>query len=132
MPRPSVVASLAAVALAALFAAGCECSQCIKDPPCRPCEDPCCLTPIQKTALAGGTHALGSGPVAYVFEEKTYILFTEQGQKDFQKDPAAFAEKGAIRLTRAGKTWRMDVNPGDDVDFAGIAAGATPYVPAPK
>ena len=44
-----------------------------------------------------GTHAVGAGPVAYTYDEKTYILFTEKGKADFEKDPAAFDEKGAIR-----------------------------------
>jgi hypothetical protein len=118
---------VAAFSFAALVAGCCEGGTCIKDPPCRPCEDPCCLTPIQKTALEKGTHALQSGPVAYVYEEKTYVLFTEKGVKDFEKDPDTFAEKGAIRLIRSEGTYRVDVNPGEEVDFAPIVASARPY-----
>ena len=119
------------LAVSALAAACCPGGKCIKDPPCRACEDPCCLTPIQKSALKAGTHAIGSGPIAYSYDEKTYILFTEKGLKDFEKDPAAFDEKGAIRLIRKGKTWRVDTNPGDDVDLAAYAASARPFTPKP-
>ena len=72
------------------------------------------------------------GPVAYHYDEKTYILFTETGLKDFEKDPDAFAEKGAIRLVRGGTTWRVDMNPGDDFDFVAVGNTAVPYVPPPK
>ena len=127
--------SLASVALAlvASFAlsACADCGNCIKQPPCRPCENPCCLTPIQKAALKVNTHAIGSGPVVYSYDEKTYILFTEKGQKDFEKDPTAYDDKGAIRLIRKGKTWRVDINPGDDEDLSQYASMARPFTPAP-
>ena len=97
-----------------------------------PCENPCCLTPVQKTALGKGTHAIGSGPVAYHYDGKTYILFTEKGLKEFEKNPDEFAEKGAIRLIRGGQTWRVDINPGDDVDLVAIANHAVPYSPPQK
>ena len=127
------LAPLAAFALAAAsLAACCAGGTCIKEPPCRPCENPCCLTPLQKTALGGGTHALQTGPRVYTFDEKTYFLFTEKGVKEFEKDPSAYEEKGAVRLVRKGKTWRVDMKPGDDVDFPRLAAQAVPYNPPPK
>lgn len=118
-------------ALALALAGCCADGKCIKDPPCRACENPLALTPIQRKALEGKTHALPA-PVVYLHEEKTYILFTEDGKRDFEKNPDEFAEKGAIRLIRAGKSWRVDINPGDDVDLPALGARAVPYVPAPK
>jgi hypothetical protein len=134
MSKPSsrLVRIAAAAALAATAAACCPGGTCIKDPPCRPCEDPCCLTPIQKTALEKGTHALQAGPTVYLYEEKTFILFTEKGVKDFEKDPMSYDEKGAIRLIRGGKAWRVDIDPGDGVDLPALAATARPYVKPPK
>ncbi len=131
LPRTLAAALAAALSLAACCADG----TCIKDPPCRPCEDPCCLTPIQKAALGKGTHALTAMPVVYTHNEKTYFLFTEAGLKDFEKDPGAFEEKGATRIVRGGKTRRADLNPGDDFDWAAAERGARPFVPpapAPK
>jgi hypothetical protein len=116
---------LAAAALAAPLSACC--SDCIKDPPCRCNESPCCLSPLQRTALEKKTHALPV-PVAYVYEDKTFLLFTEKGQKEFDKDPAKFAETGAVRLIRGGQTWRCDIDPGADYDLAGTASGLTPTV----
>lgn len=130
-PASSLLLASSLVLVAALASACCKDGKCIKEPPCRACENPCCLTPIQKAALKTGTHAISSGPIAYTFNEKTYILFTEKGQKDFEKDPSAFDEKGAIRLIRKGKTWRVDTNPGDDADLAAYAASARPFTPAP-
>ena len=131
--RSSRSLRLAVVALLAAVVAGCCANEaCFKDPPCRPCENPCCLTPLQKAALKKQTHALAGGPVAYHYDEKTYILFTETGLEDFEKDPDAFAEKGAIRLVRGGTTWRVDLNPGDDFDFVSVGNTATPYVRPPK
>jgi hypothetical protein len=131
MPRPfSGVPFARVLVLAAALvcpSACCANGTCVKDPPCRPCEDPCCLTPIQRKALAGGTHAIQGGPIAYVYEDKTYVLFTERGQKEFEKDPDAFAEKGAIRVIRSDGTWRVDMNPGDDVEFGPLAENARPY-----
>lgn len=129
MARTLLVSSLALSAL--LAAACCRNGTCIKDPPCRPCENPCCLTPIQKAALKTGTHALDGGPVVYSYNEKTYILFSESGQKEFEKDPAAFDDKGGKRLIRKGKTWRVDVDPGNDVDLATYAPLARPFTPVP-
>lgn len=122
--------ALSLVLVAVLLTACCG-KICQKDPPCRACENPCCLSPIQKAALKGGSHALNSGPVVYSYNEKTYILFSEKGQTDFEKDPTTFDEKGATRLIRKGKTWRVDVNPGDDEDLASYAATARPFTPAP-
>ena len=119
------------LAVATVVSAACCGPICQKDPPCRPCENPCCLTPIQKAALKVNTHAIGSGPVVYSYDEKTYILFTEKGQKDFEKDPTAYDDKGAIRLIRKGKTWRVDINPGDDEDLSQYASMARPFTPAP-
>jgi hypothetical protein len=124
-------ARLAATLAAAVSLAGCCADgKCIKDPPCRPCENPCCLTPVQKKALGASTHAL-VGPRVYSYDEKTYILFTEKGLKDFEKDPSAFEEKGAVRLVR-GKTWRVDMNPGEGVDLDALGARPVPYTPPPK
>lgn len=129
--------SLAATLVAVTALVGCcPGGTCIKDPPCKRGEDPCCLSPIQKKSLEAKTHALPTGPVAYTYEEKTYILLTEKGVADFEKDPGAFEEKGATRLIRKGKTYRVDLNPGsgNEPDWAAIAAGATPFVwtPPPK
>ena len=66
-----------ALLVACLVGACCKGGTCIKDPPCRACENPCCLTPVQKSALKAGTHALNDGPTVYTFDEKTYMLFTE-------------------------------------------------------
>src|SRR5688572_8410218 len=126
------LAPLAAFALAAAsLAACCAGGTCIKDPPCRPCEDPCCLTPVQKTALGGGTHALQTGPLVYSYDEKTYVLFTEKGEKAFRKDVAAWEQAGALRLTRKGKTYRADIDPGEGTDWAVLAARPMPYTPPP-
>jgi len=124
MARLRTILSAAAALLAA--AACCANGQCIKDPPCRCGENPCCLTPIQKTALKGGTHAL-PGPLVYTFNNHTIFLFTEKGQKDFEKDPSKFDEMGATRLIRGGKTWRVDTDPGEGFDWRGEAARAVPY-----
>ena len=131
MSRRLLATVLSALVASFVLVACSDCHKCIKDPPCRACENPCCLTPIQKVALKGGTHAIGSGPVVYTYNEKTYILFTEKGQQEFEKDPAAFDEKGGTRLIRKGKTWRVDVNPGDDEDLTQYASQARPFVPAP-
>jgi YHS domain-containing protein len=119
--------------LAALSLAGCcPNGTCIKDPPCRPCEDPCRLTPVQKVALGKGTHALTGAPVVYTYGEKTYYLFSEAGLQEFEKDPGGFEEKGAIRVVKGGKTRRADMNPGDGFDWAAAEARARPYAPPPK
>src|SRR5215210_7464550 len=89
----------AALAVAVGLTLGGCCSDCIKEPPCRPCENACALSPLQRTALEKKTHALPA-PVAYVYGEKTFLIFTEKGQKEFDKDPATFDEKGAVRLIR--------------------------------
>src|SRR5262245_13763913 len=115
---------LAAAVLAAPLAACC--TDCIKDPPCRCYESPCCLTELQRAALKKKTHALPT-PKVYIYEEKTYVLFTEQGQKDFEKDPAAFESKGAVRLIR-DTTWRVDMDPGNDFDIAAAVAGIQPII----
>jgi hypothetical protein len=115
---------LAAVVLAAPL--GACCSDCIKDPPCRCYESPCCLTPLQRTALEKKTHALPT-PAVYLYKDQTYVLFTEKGQKDFDKDPADFEAKGAVRLIR-DQTWRVDMDPGPDYDIAGVVAGIPPIV----
>ena len=122
-----ILISLSLAVVGALGVACADCHSCQKDPPCRPCENPCCLTPIQKVALKAGSHALNSGPVVYTFHDRTFILYSEKGQKDFEKDPVAFEEKGGVRVTRKGKTWRMDVNPGEDEDFAQYLPLARPY-----
>jgi hypothetical protein len=129
MSRLLLASSLVLVSV--LAAACCKDGKCIKDPPCRACENPCYLTPIQKAALKTGTHALDSGPIVYSYNEKTYILFSEKGQEDFEKDPASFDEKGGVRLIRKGKTYRVDVNPGDDVDLSPYLPMARPFTPAP-
>ncbi len=120
---------LVAASAAALFAGCCADGTCIKPPPCRPCEDPCCLTPVQKTALKGGDHALYAS-VAYTWGGKTFVLLTEKGKTEFEKDPGAFAEKGAIRLIGGGRTLFLDMKvKREEVDLDAIAARATPYVP---
>jgi hypothetical protein len=126
-----LLSSLAASLVAFVASACCAGGTCIKEPPCRACENPCCLSPLQKVALEKKTHALIGGPTVYTFDEKTYMLFTEKGLKDFEKDPSAFEEKGATRLIRGGKTWRVDMNPGDEVILADYAGLARPFVPAP-
>ena len=121
--------SLSSLLLAAGLLSGCcPGGTCIKDPPCRPCENPCCLTATQKVAFKANTHAIHGGPVAYTFEDRPYVLFTEKGRQEFEKDPTAYKEKGAIRLIKSGKTVFVDVNPGDDVDIPSLAATAVPYV----
>ena len=41
-------------------------------------------------------------------------------------------ERGLLEgLIRKGKTWRVDINPGDDVDLSQYAAMAVPFTPAP-
>lgn len=129
--RTRFVSTFASATLAAGLFAGC-CGICQKDPPCRPCENPCCLTPIQRIALEKSTHALPAGPEVYSYEGRTFVLFTETGTKDFHKDPGAYKEKGALRLVRKGQIYLVDVNPGDDFVWDGIAAGATPYSLPPK
>lgn len=127
--------SLAAIAVLAAGSVGCCADgKCIKEPPCRPCENPTCLTPIQRVALEKGTHAVDPyTPRVYSWEEKTYVFFTEAGLKDFEKDPLSYNEKGALRIMRAGKTWRCDINPGDSFDWAALkAVTPMPYTPAPK
>ena len=119
----TIVTVLAGLALGAC----CKDGACIKEPPCRVCENPCCLTPVQKKALAGGNHALVAGPVVYTYDEKSYYLFTETGLKDFEKDPTGFDEKGAIRVIRGGKTRRVDMSPGDDFNWVAADARARPY-----
>lgn len=130
MVRRSIAAALAAACVLSLAAC---CGDCIKDPPCRPCENPCCLTPIQRMALEKGTHALDpSTPTLYTYNEKPYVFFTEKGLEEFRKDPSAYEEKGATRVIRAGKTWRVDVSPGDAFDWESLKAMTpTPYVVPP-
>ena len=126
--------SLASIVVLALGAAACcPNGTCIKDPPCRPCENPCCLTPIQRKALEKGTHAIDAyAPVLYSWEEKTYVFFTEAGLKDFQKDPTSYNEKGALRVIKGGKTWRTDINPGDDYDWVQLkSVTPTPFTFTP-
>ena len=127
--------SLVSVAIVALGSVAC-CANgtCIKDPPCRPCENPLCLTPIQKVALEKGSHALNpNSAVLYSWNDKTYVFFTEAGLKDFQKDPEKYSETGNLRIMRAGKTWRSDVNPGDDFDWESLkSVSPTPFTPPPK
>lgn len=122
-------ASLAPALAGLLLAACCPGGTCIKDPPCRPCENPLCLSPVQKKALEAGSHALVGAPVVYTFNEKTYYLFTETGLRDFEKDPTSFDEKGALRIIKGGKTRRADINPGDDFDWAAAEARARPFTP---
>jgi hypothetical protein len=104
-----------ALAAAVALTLGACCSDCIKPPPCGPCEDPCCLTPVQKVAYEKKTRALPA-PALYVHGENTYLIFTEKGKKDFEKDPSSFEEKGALRLIRGGQTWRGVVDPRAEVD----------------
>jgi hypothetical protein len=120
---------LVAVAMAA--GACCPNGKCFKEPPCRPCENPCCLTPIQKAALKKTQHALVA-PVAYTYEEKTYVFLTESGLEAFHKEPSTYHEKEAVRRIRKGKTVLLDLEPGKDVDVSVYAANARPYVPPPK
>ena len=127
--------SLAAIAVLAVGSVAC-CANgtCIKDPPCRPCENPCCLTPIQRVALEKGSHALDpTTPTVYSWEEKTYVFFTEAGIKDFQKDPLKYSETGNLRIMRVGKTWRCDVNPGDSFEWEPLkSVTPVPFTPPPK
>jgi hypothetical protein len=132
IPSSRRLRSAFVLAAAALLAGCCEGGTCIKDPPCRPCEDPCCLTPVQRTALEKGTHAVPGAPVVYLYEEKTFVLFTEKGVEEFEKDPMSYDEKGALRLVRGGRTWRVDIDPGDGVDFPALGASARPYSPRAK
>ena len=118
--------------LAAGVLAGCCGKICQKDPPCRPCENPCCLTPIQKVALEKQTHALSDGPLAYAYEGKTFVLFSEKGRDDFQKDPAAYKERGAVRLFKTDGVFYVDVDPGEAYDWTSAKSSAAPYTPAPK
>jgi hypothetical protein len=123
--------------VAATTAACCSDGKCLKDPPCRCGENPCCLSPIQKAALKVSTHALPSGPLVYSMEDKIFILFSEKGQKDFEKDPVGYDEKGAIRVIRKGKVYRVDVKMAteDEPNWAELASRAVPYTappPAPK
>ncbi len=134
MPAPSRSRRLAASAVlaAALLTGCCADGKCIKPPPCGPCEDPCCLTAVQKTALKAGDHALYA-PVAYTWGGKTFVLLSEKGKKEFEKDPAAFTEKGGIRIIGGGRTLFVDMKvTREEVDLDAIAATATPYAsPAP-
>lgn len=129
-------ALVAPLVAAAALTGCCANGKCIKDPPCKCGENPCCLSPLQKKALEATTHALPAGPVVYAYEEKTYILFTEKGIADFEKDPGAFEEKGAVRLIRKGKTYRTDLNVGTEAepDWPSLVARAVPYTwtPPPK
>lgn len=123
-----------ASAVAALALVGCcKDGKCIKDPPCKCGENPCCLTPVQKAALGAGSHALPAGPRVWAVGDKVFILFTEKGEADFEKDPVGYDEKGAIRLIRKGKVYRVDVNPKDaEPDWAALAAQAVPYTAPTK
>jgi len=120
---------LASALVLATSVACCANGKCIKDPPCRPCEDPCCLTPIQKASLKASSHALPSGPVVYSVGDKIFILFTEKGVADFEKDPVGYDEKGAVRIIRKGKVYRVDVKmkSEEEPDWASLAAHARPY-----
>jgi hypothetical protein len=122
---------LASLAAAAALAACC--SPCIKDPPCRCYENPCCLSPVQVSALKAGSHALPSGPLVYSMGDKIFVLFSEKGQKDFEKDPVGYDEKGAIRVIRKGKVYRVDVKlkTEEEPDWAFLAARAVPYTAPP-
>jgi hypothetical protein len=120
-----------AAALAAGVFAGCCGKVCQKDPPCRPCENPCCLTPVQKAALGKSTHALNDGPLLYTYEGKTFVLFSEKGRDDFHKDAAAYKERGALRLFKQPGVFYVDVDPGDGYDWSTAKAGATPFTPPP-
>jgi hypothetical protein len=132
MSLSRVLRSFSPFAAAFALAACCADGKCIKPPPCRPCENPCCLTPVQRVALKGGDHALIQ-PVAHTYGGKTYVLLSEKGQKDFYKDPEAFKEKGAVRLIGGGRTLYLDINVDREMtDLDAIAATATPYTPAPK
>jgi hypothetical protein len=131
MTRPfRALLALAPVVLAAGLA-GC-CGDCIKDPPCRCWEHPCCLTDFQRKALEAKTHALPDGPRVYSYEGHVYFLFTEKGVKDFEKDPATYEAKGAVVLIRGGGAWRVDLDPGADFNFAAAAPAATPYTKPPS
>jgi hypothetical protein len=131
MSRPRFVSAFAASALSAGLLVGCCGKVCQKDPPCRPCENPCCLSPIQRVALEKSTHAL-PGPEIYTFENRTFVLFSEKGRDEFHKDAMRFKDAGALRLIRTEGTFLVDVDPGDDFDWAGAKAGAVAYAPPPK
>ena len=113
----------------ALVGTACACAygKCIKEPPCGPCEDPCCLSTVQVKSREAKTHALPGGPTVYSYDEKTYILFSEKGLADFQKDPAVFEEK-AIRSMKGGVSYRTDINVGEQVDLSQYVASARPFV----
>ena len=116
------------VAVVAVLAGACACKNgtCIKEPPCGPCENPCCLSTVQVKSREAKTHALPAGPTVYSYDEKTYILFSEKGLADFQKDPAVFEEK-AIRSMKGGVSYRTDINVGD-MDLSPYAGSARPFV----
>jgi hypothetical protein len=122
--------ALAALALPFVLAACCPGGKCIKDPPCRPCENPCCLTPVQKAALGKGQHALPA-PVVYLFEDRPYVLLTEKGLDAFHADPGGFKDKDAVRRFTGGKAIYLDFEPGKDVDVRPWLASARPYVAPP-
>ncbi len=85
------------VLVAALASACCKDGKCIKDPPCRACENPCCLSPIQKTALeAGDARAPYGAGRLHVRREDLHSLHARRGSEDFEKDPGAFDEKGGV------------------------------------
>lgn len=126
----SRLARLVAATTLLATAACCPKDGCIKEPPCRPCENPCCLTLVQKAALAKGHHALPT-PAAYVYEDRTYVLLTEKGAEAFRKDPAAFTEKDAIRWGKGRRTLYVDLNPGREADLEPYANAARPWVPPP-
>ncbi len=117
------------VAVVSALSAACACKNgtCIKEPPCGPCENPCCLTPVDLKSRAAKSHALPGGPTVYSYDEKTYILFSEKGLAEFQKDPAVFEEK-AIRSMKGGVTYRTDINVGEEIDLAPYASRARPFV----
>ena len=116
------------IAVVGALSTACACKHgtCIKEPPCGPCENPCCLTPIDLKSREAKSHALRGGPTVYSYDEKTYILFSEKGLADFQKDPAVFEEK-AIRSMKGGVTYRSDINLGD-MDLSPYASSARPFV----
>jgi hypothetical protein len=123
--------ALVALALPASLAACCADGKCVKDPPCRPCENPCCLTPVQKAALAKGQHALPA-PIVYVYEDRPYVLLTEKGADSFHDDPSGFKDKEAVRRFHRGKAVYLDFEPGKDVDVTPWLASARPYAAPPK
>jgi hypothetical protein len=125
-------ALLLGAALAAGVFSGCCGKICQKDPPCRPCENPCCLTPVQKASLKVSTHALSDGPLVYTHEGKTFVLFSEKGRDDFHKDATGYRERGALRLYKGKGVYYVDVDPGDEYDWNSVSSSATVYVPAAK